>query len=379
MNLLLVRLRSPKIMNSLLHAASFVTRKVESPPRRLLRIAASVPSNWGKHLIDLRDKGPEPEALEWTDCAILDNSFIGARRGSTTLRNFERNAVTVCSASGGDGASRAVKSLGGVQLPLRIKSIPSWKLANLSQYTSVSIPLHARPEQELTMRGEIHGPSVEEMRPPEEIVEELNHLYVAGWRKQIHFFTAADAKSDAAWLSRVFAKLEQWRFGKQVCGMSADICASEIAEPQLASRAAKAGIKDVFLRFELQGEQSLGLTSEHDFICFLKKLQRLGIQVRGGLPIVRAGIGWEEIMNEAARLRSLHLDRLLAQLVGAPLTFRNRVHALCTVRYLEKSFREMRQIMSDVVFARKRSPQILSLAAAIAIYSDTYRLVEQGV
>lgn len=378
MNLLLIRLRSPKIMSSLLHAASFVTRKLESPPRRLLRIAASVPANWGKHVIDLCDKGPEIEALEWTDCAIMDNSFIGSKGCSTTLRDCESNAVTVCSASGSGGAARSGMSLGEVRLPLRIKPMPSWKLANLSQYNSVSIPLHARPEQELTMNGEIHGSPIEEMRPPEEIVEELNHLYVAGWRKPIHFFTAADAESDPAWLSKVFAQLERWRFGKQVDCMSANVCTSELADPQLASKAAKAGVRDAFIRFELQGEQSFGLKSEHDCICFLKKLQRLGIQIRGGIPIVRAGIGWDEIMHEAARLRSLHLDRLLAQLVGAPLTLKARAYSLCTVRYLGKPFREVRQIVADVVSARKRSPQILSLAAAIAIYSDTYRLVEQA-
>jgi hypothetical protein len=379
MNLLLVRLRSPKIMGSLLQAASFVARKVESPPRRLLRIAASVPSNWGKHLIDLQDEGPEPEALEWTDCAILDNSFVGSKLFSTTVHALERNAVTVCSASGGDGTARSERSLGEVRLPLRIQPMPSWKLANLSQYTSVSIPLHARPEQELTMHGEIRGPSVEEMRPPEEIVEELNHLYVAGWRKQIHLFTSADAVSDSAWLSRVFAQLERWRFGKRIAGFSADVCTRDIAEPQLASKAARAGIADAFVRFNLQGEQSLGLKSENDCICFLKKLQRLGIQVRGGLPMIRAGISWEETMEEAARLRSLRLDRLLAQLVGAPLAFKNRVHALRTVRYLGKSFHDVRQIVTDVAHARKRTPQVLTLAAAIAIYSDAYRLVEQAV
>ena len=240
-------------------------------------------------------------------------------------------------------------------------------------------PKAGQVRRQLTMHGEIRGPSAEEMRAPEEIVEELNHLYVAGWRRQIHLFTAADAVSDAAWLCRVFAQLERWRFGKQIDSFSADVSVSDIAEPHIAARAAKAGISDAFVRFHLRGEHSVGLKSEDDCICLLKKLQRLGIQVRGGLPMVRAGIGWEEVMDEAARLRSLHLDRLLAQLVGAPLAFKNRVHALRTVRYLGKSFRDVRQIVTEVAHARIRSPQVLSLAGTIAIYSDTYRLVEQAV
>lgn len=379
MNLLLVRLRSPKIVKSLLRGVSALSNRIESPPRRLLRIAASVPHHWGKQLVDLRGRGLNAEDLDWTDCAILDSSLEQQRECAHTVRSMERSAIELCSSGPGNPASRRHVSLGELRLPLRLQPVPNWRVADLSQYSSVSIPLHSTADESLSVRGDFGSSSVEEMRSADEIIEELNHLYVAGWRKHIHLFTSVDGESDTDWMRRVFERLERWRLGKTLGGLSADLCASEMAARAVVTQAVDAGITDVYLRFPLDAEDTNGLQSEDDLIAFLKFLQRAGIQVRGGMPITQSDVEWEESLEQAARLHALKLDRLLAQLLGAPLELGNRVRALRVVGYLGKSLREMQRIVADIARTRIRSPQLLSLAATIAIYSEAYRLLERVV
>ncbi len=74
MNILLVYPEFPDTFWSFKHALKFIRRKAGSPPLGLLTVAAMLPRDWKKRLVDLNVCRLTDEDLAWADTV-----FISAR------------------------------------------------------------------------------------------------------------------------------------------------------------------------------------------------------------------------------------------------------------------------------------------------------------
>ena len=71
MNILLVYPMYPDTFWSFKHALKFVSKKASFPPLGLLTIAAMLPEDWNKKLIDMNATRLEDEDILWADFVFL--------------------------------------------------------------------------------------------------------------------------------------------------------------------------------------------------------------------------------------------------------------------------------------------------------------------
>ncbi|MCK4355454.1 B12-binding domain-containing radical SAM protein, partial [Candidatus Bipolaricaulota bacterium] len=71
MNVLLVYPEFPDTFWSFKHALRFIRKKASSPPLGLLTVAAMLPSEWTKRLIDVNVAKLTEKDLEWADYAFI--------------------------------------------------------------------------------------------------------------------------------------------------------------------------------------------------------------------------------------------------------------------------------------------------------------------
>ena len=97
-NVLLVYPKHPDTFWSYKYALKFISKKAGSPPLGLLTVAAMIPGNWEKRLIDMQTRPLEDKDLRWADYV-----FISAMR---IQKQSVQQVIARCKALG-------VKTVGG--------------------------------------------------------------------------------------------------------------------------------------------------------------------------------------------------------------------------------------------------------------------------
>ena len=92
MNALLVYPEFPDTFWSFKHALSFIRKKASLPPLGLLTVAAMLPPEWEKRLVDVNVTKLTARDLEWADYA-----FISAM---TVQRDSARQIISHCKEAG---------------------------------------------------------------------------------------------------------------------------------------------------------------------------------------------------------------------------------------------------------------------------------------
>src|SRR5450759_384767 len=76
MNILLVYPEFPDTFWSFKHALKFVRRKASSPPLGLLTVAAMLPPEWDKRLVDMNVRSLTHNDLEWADYVFISAMIV---------------------------------------------------------------------------------------------------------------------------------------------------------------------------------------------------------------------------------------------------------------------------------------------------------------
>jgi hypothetical protein len=71
MNVLLVYPQFPDTFWSFKHALKFIRKKANLPPLGLLTLAAMLPEEWSKRLVDVNVTKLTEEDLAWADCVFI--------------------------------------------------------------------------------------------------------------------------------------------------------------------------------------------------------------------------------------------------------------------------------------------------------------------
>jgi radical SAM superfamily enzyme YgiQ (UPF0313 family) len=218
MNILLLSPRYPDTFWSLKHSLPFIGSKATFPPLGLLTVAAMLPTEWNKKLIDMN-------TTKLTDKDILqaDMVFVGAmfiQKESTLAvikRCHELGKKVVC---GGplfmscrdefDHADYLILGEAEATLPIFLKDmvqgtlqhvysssgfpdinknpppLPLWSLIRFKDYASMSVqysrgcPFDCEFCDIVVMNGK-----VPRAKTPERMIEELEALYGGGWRGRV--------------------------------------------------------------------------------------------------------------------------------------------------------------------------------------------------
>ena len=95
MKILLVYPEFPDTFWSFKHALKFIQKKAGSPPLGLLTVAAMLPSEWEKRLVDLNVVNLKDEDLKWADYVFLSAMAVQRTSVHAILKRCRASRVKV--------------------------------------------------------------------------------------------------------------------------------------------------------------------------------------------------------------------------------------------------------------------------------------------
>jgi len=311
----------PDTFWSFKHALKFIRKKAGAPPLGLLTVAAMLPAEWEKKLIDLNVMDLTEKDLKWADYIFV--SAMVVQRESVRAILERCKAIGVKVVAGGPlftmeheqfpevdhfvlneaeetlapflrdllaGQARRVYS--SEEFPdIHQTPIPLWQLANLKHYDTISIqfsrgcPFHCDFCNVTTLLG--HIPRT---KTAAQIIAELESLYAIGWRKSIFFVDDNFIGNKKQIKSEVLPALIEWRKGRTGMPFSTEASINLADDPVLLELMVQAGFDTVFVGIETPNEDSLTECSKsqnkgRDLVESVRKLQRAGLQVQGGFIV----------------------------------------------------------------------------------------------
>ena len=321
MRILLVYPEFPDTFWSFKHALKFIRKKAGAPPLGLLTVAAMLPSEWEKRLIDINVMDLKEEDLAWADYVFVSAMVVQRESVRTILKRCKTVGVKVV--AGGplftmeheqfpdvdhfvlneaeetlapflrdllQGQARHVYA--SAEFPdIHQTPIPLWKMADLRHYDTISIqfsrgcPFNCDFCNVTALLG--HRPRT---KTAAQIIAELDSLYAVGWRKSIFFVDDNFIGNKKQIKSEVLPALIEWRKGKTGMPFSTEASINLADDPVLLKLMVQAGFDTVFVGIETPNEDSLAECSKNqnkgrDLVESVKQLQRAGLQVQGGFIV----------------------------------------------------------------------------------------------
>ena len=321
MKILLVYPEFPDTFWSFKHALKFVRKKAGSPPLGLLTVAAMLPAEWEKRLVDLNVTNLTPKDLAWADVVFISAMIVQREAARSLIARCKETGVKVV--AGGPlftmeheqfpQVDHFVLNEAELTLPLFLADLvegrakplyatneypdlsqtpaPLWQLANLKHYDTVSIqfsrgcPFSCDFCNVTALLG--HRPRT---KTSAQIITELDGIYALGWRKGIFFVDDNFIGNKKQIKSEVLPALIEWRKGKLGVPFSTEVSINLADDPKLISLMTQAGFVTVFVGIETPNEDSLAECSKNqnksrDLVENVKLLQRAGLQVQGGFIV----------------------------------------------------------------------------------------------
>ena len=321
MRILLVYPEFPDTFWSFKHALKFIRKKAGAPPLGLLTVAAMLPSEWEKRLIDINVMDLKEEDLAWADYVFVSAMVVQRESVRTILKRCKTVGVKVV--AGGplftmehdqfpdvdhfvlneaeetlapflrdllQGQARRVYA--SAEFPdIHQTPIPLWQMADLKHYDTISIqfsrgcPFNCDFCNVTALLG--HRPRT---KTAAQIIAELDSLYAVGWRKSIFFVDDNFIGNKKQIKSEVLPALIEWRKGKTGMPFSTEASINLADDPVLLKLMVQAGFDTVFVGIETPNEDSLAECSKNqnkgrDLVESVKQLQRAGLQVQGGFIV----------------------------------------------------------------------------------------------
>lgn len=321
MKILLVYPEFPDTFWSFKHALKFIQKKAGSPPLGLLTVAAMLPSEWEKRLVDLNVVNLKDEDLKWADYVFLSAMAVQRTSVHAILKRCRASRVKVV--AGGPlftmesenfpevdffvlneaemtlapflhdlEQGQAQRIYASAEYPdIHQTPVPLWKLANLKHYSTVSIqfsrgcPFNCDFCNVTSLLG--HRPRT---KTAVQIIAELDSIYALGWRSSIFFVDDNFIGNKKYIKTEVLPALIEWRKGKTGVPFSTEASINLADDPELLNLMVRAGFNTVFVGIETPNEDSLTECSKYqnkgrDLVESVKILQRAGLQVQGGFIV----------------------------------------------------------------------------------------------
>ena len=92
MNILLIYPEFPDTFWSFKHALKFIHKKSAAPPLGLLTVAAMLPADWDKRLVDLNIQKLTDKDLAWADYALISGMAVQSRSAREVAERKKRPA-----------------------------------------------------------------------------------------------------------------------------------------------------------------------------------------------------------------------------------------------------------------------------------------------
>jgi radical SAM superfamily enzyme YgiQ (UPF0313 family) len=292
-NIILIYPESPDTFWGFKHALKFIRKRAYSPPLGLLTVAAMLPPEWSKRLVDASVTKLRKKDLEWADCAFIS--------GMTVQRESARHIITRCKEAGlkviaggplftmeheqFEEVDHFVLNEAELTLPVFLRDLeqgyakrvytasgfadirktpgPMWELADLNRYGTMSIqfsrgcPFNCEFCNITSLFG--HRVRTKTVR---QIIAELDGLYDLGWRGNVFFVDDNLIGNKTRLKSALLPALIEWRKNKRGVLFSTEVSINLADDEQLMHMMVEAGFGTVFIGIETPDEVSLAECSK---------------------------------------------------------------------------------------------------------------------
>jgi radical SAM superfamily enzyme YgiQ (UPF0313 family) len=321
MNILLVYPEFPDTFWSFKHALKFVRKRASMPPLGLLTVAAMLPAEWNKRLVDVNATNLTDADLAWADYVFI--SAMTVQRESTHQIIARCNAAGVPMVAGGPlfmseheqfpTVDHFVLNEAELTLPLFLADLehgcakrvytttefadiqqtplPMRELADMRRYASMGIqfsrgcPYNCDFCNVTALFG--HRPRT---KTAAQIIAELDSLYTLGWRGGVFFVDDNLIGNKKELKTELLPALIEWRTGKIGLPFNTEVSINLADDQELMRLMVEAGFDTVFIGIETPDEDSLAECSKNqnknrDLVENVKRIQRAGLQVQGGFIV----------------------------------------------------------------------------------------------
>lgn len=321
MNVLLLYPEFPDTFWSFKHALKFIRKRASLPPLGLLTVAALLPREWEKRLVDLNVRKLRERDIGWADCVFVSGMAVQREAVHRLIARCRKAGVRVV--LGGPLATAEPEEfpeadhliLGEAEevLPrfladlargepqrvyaaerypeLAESPIPLWQLADLRRYATMSVqysrgcPFDCDFCNVTALLG--HKPRT---KGAGQIIAELDALRAAGWRGSV-FFVDDNFIGNKLRLKRdLLPALIAWRQRYPGVTFLTEASINLADDPELLDLMVRAGFTTVFVGIETPDEAGLAACSKNqnqgrDLLADVKRIQRAGLEVQGGFIV----------------------------------------------------------------------------------------------
>jgi radical SAM superfamily enzyme YgiQ (UPF0313 family) len=322
MKILLVYPHYPDTFWSFRYALKFIDRKASFPPLGLLTVAAMLPVEWEKRLVDMNVHSLSDEELVWADYVFISAMTIQRKSTQEVIARCKQMGVktvaggplfTACHDDFPD-VDHLVLGEAELTLPpfladlckgearhlyvdqrwadLTNTPIPLWELIDVRNYAAMNIQYcRGCPFDcefcDITM---LFGRKPRS-KTLDHLIAELESLHVRGWRGAV-FFVDDNFIGDKGKLKReILPAIIDWMESKGRPFYFYTEASIDLADdPRLMELMVRAGFEEVFIGIETPYEESHTESGKvqnrnRDLLESVKKIQRSGLQVHGGFIV----------------------------------------------------------------------------------------------
>ncbi|MHC2995515.1 MAG: B12-binding domain-containing radical SAM protein [Candidatus Atribacteria bacterium] len=323
MKILLVYPEYPETFWSFKYALKFISKKASLPPLGLLTVAALLPQEWEKKLVDMTVTVLSDRDIKWADYVFISAMSIQKESVKKIITKCKELGVKIV--AGGplftsgyedfeDDVDYFILNEAEITLPLFLEDlkgehlkhiytsdqwvdikktpIPLWELADINKYATMCIqysrgcPFNCDFCDVTFLFG--HKMRI---KTKDQILAELDSLYSQGWRGGVFIVDDNFIGNKRELKSELLPAMINWMeerkypftFNTQTTvGLSDD--------EELMRMMVQAGFVAVFVGIETPNEESLAecgklQNKNRDLIACVKKIQRFGLVVSGGFIV----------------------------------------------------------------------------------------------
>ncbi len=323
MKVLLLYPKFPKTFWSFKYALPFIGKKAAFPPLGLLTVAALLPPDWEKRLIDLNVQKLNEKDIEWADFLFLSAMVIqkeSVREIINQAKRFNKKIV-----AGGplfttgyeeflEDINYFVLGEAEITLPLFLEDLknnnlkriyqlsqwpditktplPLWELIDMKKYASMSIqfsrgcPFNCEFCDIVLLNGR-----VPRTKNKKQVLDELNALYKRGWRGNVFFVDDNFIGNKIKLKEEILPAIIEWTENKGYPFIFNTQVSINLADDQeLMKLMVRAGFETVFIGIETPAEESLKGCGKfqninRDLLESIKIIQSHGLEVQAGFII----------------------------------------------------------------------------------------------
>jgi len=322
LRILLVYPQYPDTFWSFKHALKFISKKAAFPPLGLLTVAAMLPKEWEKKLVDMNMANLSVKDIEWADYVFISAMAIQRDSVNDVIRRCKKLGAKIV--AGGplfttgheefDGIDHFVLNEAEITLPSFLKDlsngcakhiytsnkypaitatpVPAWELINLRKYSSMSVqysrgcPFDCEFCDIVLLNG--HMPRTKDK---DQLLAELEALRKQGWRGSVFIVDDNFIGNKRKLKTEILPALSKWMKEKRhPFSLFTEASVNLADDEELMRLMVEANFDTVFVGIESTNEESLSECGKsqnrnRDLLASVKKLQSYGLQVHGGFIV----------------------------------------------------------------------------------------------